>query len=83
MYYECKPVVAVTFAPVYTLFTPSAYGVLLALVDVMLCLGITSTTMRRTPYADGVNNIWTGANVTATTGLHTETTGIETKQGQS
>jgi hypothetical protein len=31
----CKPVVAVMFAPVYALFTPSAYGVLLAVVDVM------------------------------------------------
>jgi hypothetical protein len=32
----CELVVAVTSAPVYTLFTPSAYGVLLAVVDVML-----------------------------------------------
>jgi hypothetical protein len=34
--------------------------------------------MRRTPYADGVNNIQTGPNVTATKGLHIET-GIKTK----
>jgi hypothetical protein len=30
----CNPVAAVTFAPVYTLFTPPAYGVLLGVVDV-------------------------------------------------
>jgi hypothetical protein len=30
----CKPVVVVTFAPFYTLFIPSACGVLLAVVDV-------------------------------------------------
>jgi preprotein translocase subunit YajC len=46
----------------------------------MMMMMITSTTARRTPYADGVNNVQTGANVTATTGLHNETTGIETKR---
>jgi hypothetical protein len=30
----CNPIFVVTFAPAYTLFTPSAYGVLLAVVDV-------------------------------------------------
>jgi preprotein translocase subunit YajC len=56
--------VAVTFAPVHTLFILSAYGV----------LPVVRVDTERTPYADRMNNIYTGANITATSGIHATST---------